>query len=64
MPDKLTLKAFIIVTGWTGLLALIGYVAYKDPDRVINSFDTILGAGLSIVNIAIGKWLFGGDRSG
>jgi hypothetical protein len=62
--DKLTLKAFIIVTGWTGLLVLIGYVAYKDPSRVINSFDTLLGAGLSIINIAIGKWLFGGDRSG
>jgi hypothetical protein len=64
MIDKLTLKSFVIVTGWIGLLALIGYAAYKDPSRVTNSFDTLLGAGLSIINIAIGKWLFGGDRGG
>jgi hypothetical protein len=64
MLDKLTLKAFVIVTGWLGLLALIAYIAYKEPQKVIDSFDTLLGAGLSIINIAIGKWLFGGDRGG
>jgi membrane protein DedA with SNARE-associated domain len=61
---KFTLKAFIVATGWIGLLALIAYIVYKEPQKAIDAFDTLLGAGLSVINIAIGKWLFGGDRSG
>ena len=62
--SKFTLKAFIVATGWIGLLALIAYIVYKEPQKAIDAFDTLLGAGLSIINIAIGKWLFGGDKSG
>ena len=56
--DKLTLKIFIVISGWIGLLALIGYVAYKEPEKVINSYDTLLGVALTIINLAIAKWLF------
>jgi hypothetical protein len=62
--NKFTLKVFIVATGWIGLLALIAYIVYKEPQKAIDAFDTLLGTGLSIINIAIGRWLFGGDRSG
>lgn len=56
--DKLTLKAFVVVTGWLGLLAMIAYAIYKFPELVHDAFSTALGAALTIVNIAIAKWLF------
>jgi hypothetical protein len=62
-PSKFTLKSFIIVTGWSGLLLLIAYIVYKDPQKAIDYYDTLIGFATSILGIAIGKWLFG-DRSG
>jgi len=56
--DKLTLKVLIVITGWIGLLALIGYIVYKEPQKAINSYDTLLGVALTVVNLAIAKWLF------
>ena len=56
--NKFTLKAFVIVTGWLGLLALVTYIIYKEPQKAIDAFDTLLGAGLTIINIAIARWLF------
>lgn len=56
--DKLSLRTFIVVTGWSGLLTLIGYLVYKYSDVAVNSFENILGAALTIVSIAISKWLF------
>jgi membrane protein DedA with SNARE-associated domain len=61
--SRFTLKSFIIVTGWTGLLLLIAYIVYKDPQKAIDNYDTLIGFATSILGIAIGKWLFG-DRSG
>jgi len=54
-----TLKSFIVVTAWLGMLAFIAYVIYKDLSKATESFNTVLGAALSIANIAIAKWLFG-----
>jgi membrane protein DedA with SNARE-associated domain len=61
--SKFTLKSFIIVTGWSGLLMLIAYIVYKDPQKAIDYYDTLIGFAVSTLGIAIGKWLFG-DRSG
>lgn len=58
LVDKLTLKAYVVITGWSGLMALIGYLVYKYPNVAINSFENVLGAALTIISIAIGKWLF------
>jgi len=55
----LTLKSFIVVTAWLGMLAFIAYVIYKDLSKATESFNTVLGVALSIANIAIAKWLFG-----
>ena len=56
---RFTLKSFIVITAWLGILAFIAYVIYKDVSKAIESFDTVLGVALSIANIAIAKWLFG-----
>jgi hypothetical protein len=56
--DKLTLKVFVVITGWIGLLSLIAYIVYKEPQRAIDSYDTLLGVALTIINLAIAKWLF------
>ena len=61
--SRFTLKSFIVTTGWSGLLLLIAYIVYKEPSKAVDAFDTLLGAGLTIINIAVAKWLFG-DRSG
>jgi hypothetical protein len=61
--SKFTLKSFIIITGWSGLLLLIAYIVYKDPQKAIDYYDTLIGFATSTLGIAIGKWLFG-DRSG
>jgi len=54
-----TLKSFVVVTAWLGILAFIAYVIYKDLSKATESFNTVLGVALSIANIAIAKWLFG-----
>jgi len=54
-----TLKSFVVVTAWLGMLAFIAYVIYKDLSKATESFNTVLGVALSIANIAIAKWLFG-----
>jgi len=57
--NLLTLKSFVVVTAWLGILAFIAYVIYKDLSKATESFNTVLGVALSIANIAIAKWLFG-----
>lgn len=55
---KLSLRSFVIVSGWSGVLGIIAYSVYKFPELARDAFSTILGVGLTIVNIAIAKWLF------
>lgn len=59
MLEKLTLKAFIVITGWIGLLLAIAYSIYKKPELIDKSFDILLGSAITIINVAIARWLFG-----
>ncbi|MEM2612336.1 MAG: hypothetical protein QXJ45_06920 [Thermoproteota archaeon] len=58
MLDKFTLRAFVIVTAWIGLLSYIAYAVYKYPDLVLQTYDTVLGIAISITSVAIGRYLF------
>jgi len=62
MLEKLTLKAFIVITGWIGLLLAIAYSIAKKPELIDKSFDVLLGSAITIVNVAIARWLFGGQN--
>ncbi len=59
MLEKLTLKAFIVITGWIGLLSAIAYSIAKKPELIDKSFDILLGSAITIINVAIARWLFG-----
>lgn len=58
IKTKFTLRAFVAVTGWIGLLASIAYGFYKFPEQLEANLSTLIGVALTIVNIAIAKWLF------
>lgn len=55
---KLSLKSFIVITAWVGLIILIAYASYKNPDKLRDNYETILQTGLTILTISISKWLF------
>jgi uncharacterized BrkB/YihY/UPF0761 family membrane protein len=63
MLNKFTLRSFIIITGWIGLLCFIAYCIYKNPDLVEKVFDVAFGTAITVVSFSIGKWLFG-EKSG
>jgi len=56
--DKFTLRSFIVISGWIALLLGIAYASYKEPSKIVDAFDTLIGAALTIINIAIARWLF------
>jgi len=59
MIEKFTLKAFVIITGWIFLLLAIAYAMYEKLELIDKSFDVLLGSAITIINVAIARWLFG-----
>lgn len=55
---RISMIGYVGITGWTGLLLLIGYLTVKYPDIVSEKLDVILGAALSAVSMFLGKYLF------
>jgi uncharacterized BrkB/YihY/UPF0761 family membrane protein len=61
--NKFTLRSFVIITGWIGLLCFIAYGIYKNPNLIEKVFDIAFGTAITVVSFSIGKWLFG-EKSG
>jgi uncharacterized BrkB/YihY/UPF0761 family membrane protein len=56
--DKFTLRSFVVVTGWVGLMCFIFYAIYKNPDLIEKTFDVAFGTAITIISFAVGRWLF------
>jgi uncharacterized BrkB/YihY/UPF0761 family membrane protein len=59
MIDKFTLRSFIIITGWVGLLSFIAYGIYRNPNLIEKVFDIAFGTAITVISFSVGKWLFG-----
>jgi hypothetical protein len=56
--NKFTLRSFIIITGWVGLLCFIAYGIYRNPSLIEKVFDVAFGTAITIISFAVGRWLF------
>ena len=59
ITDKFTLRSFVIITGWVGLLCFIAYGIYRNPSLIDKVFDVAFGTAITVVSFSVGKWLFG-----
>jgi hypothetical protein len=57
--NKFTLRSFIIITSWLGLLSFIAYGIYRNPSLIEKVFDIAFGTAITVVSFSVSKWLFG-----